>query len=1244
MTLTLRALRLRGFGRFGDVRAEFSPGLNVLVRPNEWGKSTLLFGVEAALFGLYSHKAPGRPTARWAKSRERFRNWYSPPAFDAVLVFELDGRLYQLYRDFDGFRVMLRSREGRSVPPDALEPPAPPRSRRASAGWVQLFNGLHNPGGDKTSAPFEGLLLKLVGISTSSLFEQIFCVTQRLPETDQLDGEVQALITGAGTAGLEGARQWLASRAKALTMRTGELGLTPGNGQKPQRAELIAGRLQSLKQKVAAEVERLDRAHQIKQALAEAEASTRRAQEEHDRTQRLVQAWRAWILAYQRRRQLLARAAELETAIRRARGLGDRAAELVRQINAEWAELSDLPEDASLVLERLASFRGSLAQARARVEAIGQALARLETDRAELLRRMQQEYGEWWQREDLAEIPARHEQLARRAAELAELEAHLEHLRREQDELRERLRQLPDWSPWLPAPAAEVAHMREQAERLAAAWDELQQVRRRIQETEELLRRRFDVLEALDEPTRELVRSYDATLRTLRLARERTAAKLESSRQRLAALEKAQAELSQDWADVMEWQRRWGLASPAEVADRLRVRFDQVRRRGELSRRQQELAKKLSAVRRRRRRQAWAAAGALALVAAAAVWGGAGRFPETPALPPPELSGVAAAVGLAGAAASAAFLWLRRRGLVPLQALGVELQSARAEAERLAQDLAADHLPDDEGRLAAMAERAAACGREWRRLSAEAEELRRFGITPQALADLEREAAASEEGLASFLARTARVRERFGESGVAAAWTEWNDARARLAHLREARDRLAAGPLRGHEALREWLLTAAQAAGLALTVQDVSAPESLAAWLKEVPAGFWEKAGHCASEWSRIRDRLAAIEVEQKAAARADPLHEEIERLRREVLPFDEKATPELVARQVQACLEARAELERMALHSASLHEEGERLTAQIQAAEAELRALEGRLAPLLVRAGGDLSAARQLLDARARQEAQLRDLQRELAGLLSGHEVDSVAALEARRLSLDQQVRAETEAMERLRLAFPALPTPEDDRRAAELQQEFDAYEARERELRQQVAAAQEEQVRLSRTLASLEGAAAVNVAQAELEIMELEREQARVEQEIQALALAFRWLNDAAAGFQAEFREQLEREASAYFSRFTGVEGRRVIVDDAFRLKVAEPDGQEVVPAVLSQGARDQLYLALRFAMAAMVHHRMRLPFIMDDPFLNCDAGRLRSIRQALEQVAGQQQVLVLSHREELSDWGAEVSVEER
>ena len=62
--MLLDKLEVRGFGCFQDREFTFSEGLNVVIGPNESGKSTLQQAIGAALFGFYRYRVRGkRPDA-----------------------------------------------------------------------------------------------------------------------------------------------------------------------------------------------------------------------------------------------------------------------------------------------------------------------------------------------------------------------------------------------------------------------------------------------------------------------------------------------------------------------------------------------------------------------------------------------------------------------------------------------------------------------------------------------------------------------------------------------------------------------------------------------------------------------------------------------------------------------------------------------------------------------------------------------------------------------------------------------------------------------------------------------------------------------------------------------------------------------------------------------------------------------------------------------------------------------------
>jgi len=85
----LRSLRVDGFGRITGRTFAFAPSLNVVVGPNEAGKSTLAAAIVASLYGL------GRG------EKDRWRPWNDAP-FATVLTYETgDGATWEAHRAFD---------------------------------------------------------------------------------------------------------------------------------------------------------------------------------------------------------------------------------------------------------------------------------------------------------------------------------------------------------------------------------------------------------------------------------------------------------------------------------------------------------------------------------------------------------------------------------------------------------------------------------------------------------------------------------------------------------------------------------------------------------------------------------------------------------------------------------------------------------------------------------------------------------------------------------------------------------------------------------------------------------------------------------------------------------------------------------------------------------------------------------------------------------------------------------------
>lgn len=169
------------------------------------------------------------------------------------------------------------------------------------------------------------------------------------------------------------------------------------------------------------------------------------------------------------------------------------------------------------------------------------------------------------------------------------------------------------------------------------------------------------------------------------------------------------------------------------------------------------------------------------------------------------------------------------------------------------------------------------------------------------------------------------------------------------------------------------------------------------------------------------------------------------------------------------------------------------------------------------------------------------------------------------------------------------------------------------------------------------------IDVAAIELEIAEARADAERWAFERDAVALAARELAAASAGFREGHAERLAEAAGAHLAGFGGVTGRRVRLDAELRADVVEHDGRRLSVGQLSQGARDQLALALRLAVADLMAGDLALPLVLDDPFLNWDEDRAEAAARALQAVtASGRQVWLLSHRAELAGWGETVAVD--
>lgn len=142
---------------------------------------------------------------------------------------------------------------------------------------------------------------------------------------------------------------------------------------------------------------------------------------------------------------------------------------------------------------------------------------------------------------------------------------------------------------------------------------------------------------------------------------------------------------------------------------------------------------------------------------------------------------------------------------------------------------------------------------------------------------------------------------------------------------------------------------------------------------------------------------------------------------------------------------------------------------------------------------------------------------------------------------------------------------------------------------------------------------------------------------EEYDAITLAMEALEQANTTLQNRFSPALGARAAEIFSTITAGRYDRVLLSRDFSLS-AEPAGDPVGRSIrlLSQGAADQLYLAVRLAICDMVlPEEKRVPLILDDALVSFDDDRLHAALDYLLAESEKRQILLFSCQKREMDY---------
>ena len=239
------------------------------------------------------------------------------------------------------------------------------------------------------------------------------------------------------------------------------------------------------------------------------------------------------------------------------------------------------------------------------------------------------------------------------------------------------------------------------------------------------------------------------------------------------------------------------------------------------------------------------------------------------------------------------------------------------------------------------------------------------------------------------------------------------------------------------------------------------------------------------------------------------------------------------------------------------------------------------------------------------------------------------------RRQELTRAESALREARLRRDLLRQQLPADEDDALPAEAPSGSREEASRRLEqIRTALGEARSAADRLSGQLHALGDPAVL-----ESSIRDTEANRGRLEEEYQAIRLALDTLDSANTALQSRFSPALGRRAAEIFSQLTEGRYSGVVLDRSLRLS-AEPAGDTIYrdAALLSAGAADQLYLAVRLAICDLVlPAEARVPIVLDDALANFDDHRCAAALRYLKETAKTRQILLFTCHSREADFFA-------
>jgi len=146
--------------------------------------------------------------------------------------------------------------------------------------------------------------------------------------------------------------------------------------------------------------------------------------------------------------------------------------------------------------------------------------------------------------------------------------------------------------------------------------------------------------------------------------------------------------------------------------------------------------------------------------------------------------------------------------------------------------------------------------------------------------------------------------------------------------------------------------------------------------------------------------------------------------------------------------------------------------------------------------------------------------------------------------------------------------------------------------------------------------------------QLEELEIKKKELEEKGEALRIAIDVMTEASIELQRNFVPLLNSRMSDIISSITSGRYKEIRADDNLFLNTISPETLGVTSAeLLSCGTVDQIYFALRVAMAELITNGEKLPIIMDEAFAFYDDVRSMEAFRLLDKLSSDRQILLFT-----------------